>query len=124
MNPEAGHSGPFLVRRGLRIVIPGGSGQVGRLLAAHFHDRGHHVTVLTRGPYTAEWQTVHWDGKTLGPWVETLEGADACIHLSGRSIDCRYTEKNKRKLYESRIGPTRLLHEAIDGLRTPPRVWL
>ena len=99
--------------RPLRIVLPGGSGQVGRMLARVFQERGHHVTVLTRGPYTASWPTVHWDGKTLGPWVETLEGADVCIHLSGRSINCRYTARNRRELYDSRIGPTRLLHRSL-----------
>ena len=110
--------------RPLRIVLPGGSGQVGRMLARVFQERGHHVTVLTRGPYTAPWLTVHWDGKTLGPWVETLEGADVCIHLSGRSIDCRYTARNRRELYDSRIGPTHLLHEAFACLANPPRLWM
>ena len=110
--------------RPLRIVLPGGSGQVGRMLARFFQERGHHVTVLTRGPYTAPWPTVHWDGKTLGPWVETLEGADVCIHLSGRGIDCRYTARNRRELHDSRIGPTRLLHQAIACLQNPPRLWM
>jgi uncharacterized protein (TIGR01777 family) len=105
-------------------VIPGGSGQVGRMLAAFFQERGHHVTVLTRGPYTAPWQTVHWDGVTLGPWVETLEGADVCIHLSGKSVNCRATKKNGKALYDSRIGPTKLLHQAIGTLENPPRVWM
>ncbi len=108
----------------LRIVIPGGSGQVGRMLARFFHERGDHVTVLTRGPYTAPWTTVHWDGQTLGPWVETLEAADVCIHLSGRRIDCRYTARHRRELYDSRIGPTRLLHEAFARLAHPPRLWM
>lgn len=108
----------------LRIVIPGGSGQIGRTLARFFQERGHRVTVLTRGPYTAPWQTVHWDAKQLGPWVETLEGADVCIHLSGRSINCRYTARNRRELYDSRIGPTLLLHQAIAGLADPPRLWM
>ena len=94
------------------------------MLARFFQERGHHVTVLTRGPYTAPWQTVHWDGKQLGPWIETLEGVDVCIHLSGRNINCRYTERNRRELYDSRIGPTRLLHEAIAGLVDPPRLWM
>ena len=106
--------------RPLRIVLPGGSGQVGRMLARF----GHHVTVLTRGPYTAPWQTVHWDGLTLGPWVETLEGADVCIHLSGRSVNCRATARNRRELYDSRIGPTRLLHQAFACLVNPPRLWM
>lgn len=110
--------------RALRIVIPGGSGQVGRTLAGYFQERGHHVTVLTRGPYTANWQTVHWDGINPGPWVETLEGADVVIHLSGKSVNCRATERNKRELYESRIGPTRLLGRVIAGMANPPRLWM
>jgi uncharacterized protein len=110
--------------RRLRIVLPGGSGQIGRMLAAYFQERGHEVTVLTRGPYTASWQTVHWDGVRLGPWVETLEGADVCINLCGRSVNCRATARHRRELYESRIGPTRLLHEAMAGLKNPPGVWM
>ncbi len=113
-----------LVAHPLRIVLPGGSGQVGRMLARFFQERGHHVTVLTRGPYTAPWQTVHWDGKTLGPWVETLEGADVCIHLSGRSVNCRSTERNRRELYDSRIEPTLELHQAFACLVNPPRLWM
>ena len=110
--------------RGLRIVIPGGSGQVGRVLAAYFQERGHHVTVLTRGPYSAPWQTVHWDGVNRGPWIQTLEGADVCIHLSGRSVNCRATKKNRKALYDSRVGTTRLVGDAISVLDNPPRVWL
>jgi uncharacterized protein len=109
---------------GLRVVIPGGSGQVGRLLAGYLQERGHCVTVLTRAPFTAPWQTVHWDGLTLGPWVETLEGADVCIHLSGKSVNCRATARNRRALHDSRIGPTLLLHCAFAELKDPPRLWM
>ncbi len=110
--------------RPLRIVMPGGSGQIGRMLAQFFQERGHYVTVLTRGPYTAPWQTVHWDGRQLGPWIETLEGANVCIHLSGRGIGCRYTARNRRELHDSRIGPTRVLHDAFAVLAHPPRLWM
>ncbi len=110
--------------RALRIVIPGGSGQLGGVLARHFKERGHHVTVLTRGPYTAPWQTVHWDGEHEGPWVDYLEGADVCINLAGRSVNCRYDAENRREIYTSRIGTTRLLNEVIGGLQYPPWVWL
>lgn len=108
----------------LRIVIPGGSGQVGQVLARFFQQRGHHVTVLTRGPYAAEWPTVHWDGLHIGPWTEHLEGADVCINLAGHSVNCRYTLANRRYIYESRIGTTRLLNHVIASLGDPPRVWL
>ena len=110
--------------RALRIVLPGGSGQVGQMLARYFQERGHHVTVLTRGPYTAPWQTVHWDAVNPGPWTETLEDADVCINLTGRSVNCRLTETNRRAMYDSRIRSTRLLNRVIVGLANPPRVWL
>jgi uncharacterized protein len=110
--------------RPLRIVIPGGSGQVGRVLSRYFSQRGHHVIVLTRGPHTAEWQTVHWDAQTPGIWAQYLEGADVCINLAGRSVNCRYTAENRFQIYNSRIVSTRLLGEVIGSLAHPPRMWL
>jgi hypothetical protein len=118
------HFVPAELPRALRIVIPGGSGQVGQLLARYFQDRGHHVTVLTRSPYTASWNTVHWDGENPGPWTDHLQGADVCINLAGRSVNCRYTPANRAAIYNSRIRSTRLLGEVIAGLANPPRVWL
>ena len=107
--------------RPMRIVLPGGSGQVGQALARHFQQQGHHVTVLTRGPYAAPWQTVHWDGEQTGPWTEYLEGADACINLAGRSVNCRYDAANRQAIYDSRIQSTQLLGRVIASLAEPPR---
>jgi hypothetical protein len=115
---------PAVSRRALRIVLPGGSGQVGQLLARHFQECGHHVTVLTRGPYTAPWQTVHWNGEERGPWIETLEGADVCINLAGHSVNCRYHADNRAAIYNSRIRTTQLLNHVIASLAEPPQVWL
>jgi NAD dependent epimerase/dehydratase family enzyme len=112
------------VTRPLRIVLPGGSGQVGQMLARRFQQRGHHVTVLTRSPYSAPWQTIHWDARHTDSWTESLEGADVCINLTGRSINCRPTLANRRAIYESRIGPTLLLHGVIASLAHPPRLWM
>jgi hypothetical protein len=122
INLTAGPTGVGV--RPLRIVLPGGSGQVGQALARHLQQQGHHVTVLTRSPYTAPWQTVHWDGETEGQWIETLDGADVCINLAGRSVNCRYNAKNRAAIYNSRIGTTRLLNRVIANLAEPPRVWL
>lgn len=113
-----------MIERPLRIVIPGGSGQLGQILATHFQQQGHHVTVLTRGPYAAPWQTVHWDGVTIGTWTECLEGADVCINLVGRSVNCRYHAANREAIYNSRIDTTRLLGHVIANLADPPKVWL
>jgi len=97
---------------------------VGRVLARHFQRRGDHVVVLTRSPHTAQWQTVHWDGETGGEWTRYLDGADVCINLAGRSVNCRYTPDNRVEIYNSRIVSTQLLGEAIASLANPPRVWL
>ncbi|MGA3263430.1 MAG: TIGR01777 family oxidoreductase [Terracidiphilus sp.] len=115
---------PAVSQRALRIVLPGGSGQVGQILARHFQERGHHVTVLTRGPYAASWQTVHWDGEEPGEWIETLEGADVCINLAGRGVNCRFHKDNRAAIYNSRIRSTQLLNQVIASLADPPRVWL
>ena len=110
--------------RRLRVVIPGGSGELGWVLARHFQGLGHHVTVLTRGPYTAPWQTVFWDGERTGAWVDYLEGADVCIHVAGRSLHCRYDEAHREEIYRSRVGTTWLLNRVLAELASPPWVWL
>ena len=108
----------------MRIVIPGGSGQMGQMLARNFHAQGHHVSVFSRGPCSEPWETVYWDGETIGPWTEALEGADVCINLAGRSVNCRGTKKNRAAMYESRIRSTEILGEVIAQLAQPPKVWL
>jgi hypothetical protein len=115
-------------QRRLRIVLAGGSGQIGSHLAAHFQRYGHHVTVLTRAPFTANWPTVYWDGENEDTrengWVETLNGADVLIHLSGRSIACPFTPQNRQRIYNSRLRSTRLLGRVIPTLPAPPRLWM
>jgi uncharacterized protein (TIGR01777 family) len=108
----------------MRVVIPGGSGQVGGILARHFHAKGDTVTVLSRQPRPAPWRTVAWDGLTPGAWVAELEDCDVCINLAGRSVNCRYGAENRRAIYESRVRSTSLLNAAIASLKRPPHVWL
>src|SRR5215813_5460578 len=97
----------------MKIVVPGGSGQVGTVLARAFHEDGHEVVVLSRQPGPAPWRVVGWDGRTLGPWMEELEGARAVINLAGRSVNCRYTPQNRRSIKESRVESSRVVGEAI-----------
>jgi len=108
----------------MRIVIPGGSGQVGHILTRHFHAAGHEVIVLSRHPQSAAWRVAVWDALTPGPWVDLLERSDVCINLTGRSVNCRYNESNRRAIYESRIRSTALLNGVIASLQHPPGVWL
>ncbi len=106
------------------IVIPGGSGQVGHILARHFHAAGHDVTILSRRSQAAPWRVIIWDGATQSKWISALEGSDVCLHLTGRSVNCRYTAENRRSIYESRIQSTLLLNEVIGSLNHPSRLWV
>jgi uncharacterized protein len=108
----------------MKIVIAGGRGQVGTVLARHFHAHRHEVIVLSRRRYAAPWKVVIWDGLKHGSWENSLEGCDVCINVTGRSVDCRYTPKNRRAIHDSRVLPTRLLQEAMELLAQPPRVWV
>jgi uncharacterized protein (TIGR01777 family) len=108
----------------MKIVIPGGSGQVGTILARAFHQSGHEVIVLSRKPVSSPWRTVHWDAETLGGWAIELEVADAVINLAGRSVNCRYTAENRRLILESRVKSTQIVGRAIAQASRPPRVWL
>jgi uncharacterized protein (TIGR01777 family) len=108
----------------MKIVIPGGSGQIGTMLARHFHEHGHPVTVLSRTPKPAPWQVLRWNARTDGPWTAALEKSDVCVNLTGRSVNCRYHAENRREMYDSRIVPTRLLNDVISSLKHPPRLWL
>ncbi len=109
----------------MRILLPGGSGQVGTILARHLHAAGHDVTVFSRSPKPAAWKTIYWDGLTLDTaWTDLLEGADAVIHLSGRSVNCRYTPANRKQITDSRVLPTLLLGRAIERCTNPPKTWM
>jgi uncharacterized protein (TIGR01777 family) len=108
----------------MKIIIPGGSGQVGTILARAFVADGHDVVVLSRKPVPAPWRIVGWDGSTLGEWAGEIDGADVVINLAGRSVNCRYTAENRRQIKQSRIDSTRAVGRAIAGALWPPRVWL
>lgn len=108
----------------MRIVITGGSGQVGQILARHFHTRGTAVTVVARHVSPVPWPTVSWDGEHYGEWAKELDGADVVINLAGRSANCRYNEANRREIKESRIVTTRLVGDAIARASDPPKLWM
>jgi uncharacterized protein (TIGR01777 family) len=109
----------------MKIVIPGGSGQVGQLLARAFQNDGHEVVILSRRMESnAAGRIVVWDGRTLGDWTRELEGADVLINLAGKSVNCRYTAANRREITQSRVDSTNAVGQGIAGARRPPRLWL
>jgi NAD dependent epimerase/dehydratase family enzyme len=108
----------------MKIVIPGGTGQVGTLLARAFNNDGHEVVVISRKHEPADWAVVSWDGETLGEWADEIDGADVVINLAGRSVNCRYNEANRREIMDSRVRSTKVVGEAIAKASNPPKVWL
>jgi uncharacterized protein (TIGR01777 family) len=108
----------------VKIVIPGGSGQVGTLLARAFHRDGHDVVVLSRRPAVQPWRVVAWNGSTPGDWQREIDDCDVVVNLAGRSVNCRYTPANRHAILQSRVSSTRVVGQAIANARRPPRVWL
>ena len=108
-----------------KLIIPGGSGFLGRTLAQYFLAQGWRVVILSRSPTPIPGCEIFtWDAKTIGPWSQELEGAQAVINLAGRSVNCRYSATNQRAMMESRTLSTLILGQAIAQCQTPPPVWL
>jgi uncharacterized protein len=106
----------------MKIVIPGGTGQVGAILDQALTADGHEVVVLTRSLRGV--RQVRWDGSTLGAWASHIDGSDVVINLAGRSVSCRYTDENLKAMMSSRVESARVVGEAIAGASRPPKIWL
>ena len=109
-----------------RIILAGGSGFLGRALAAHFLKANWDVMILTRSPNQTGGgaRELAWDACAVGSWQRELEDATAVVNLTGKSVDCRYNDRNRREILASRVNSTCVLGEAIGRCAQPPQVWL
>jgi uncharacterized protein len=111
----------------VKVVIPGGTGQVGGILRRALSASGHEVVVLSRhpdAPLERGVRHVGWDGRTLGDWAAEVDGADAVVNLAGRTVSCRYTDTNLRQMMDSRVDSARVVGSAIRAAGRPPATWL
>ena len=119
----------------LKIIMPGGIGQIGVILTRHFLKSEHEIVILSRNPDRENYLKDHpfshpnvsvlpWDAKQVGDWSEELEGSDVVINLAGRSVNCRYTPENRKMILDSRVESTRVIGRAIAECNHPPKVWL
>lgn len=102
-----------------RIILAGGSGFVGGALAPVLRSKGYEPLVLGRSA-----TDLIWDGKSLGNWASALEGAEAVVNLTGKNINCRHTEENRREIIRSRVESVRVLGDAIARCAAPPKVFV
>jgi len=109
-----------------KIIIAGGTGFLGKILINHFKDKVSQIIVLTRSEVKKKLNVeyIQWDAKSFSGWESQLENADVLINLTGQSVDCRYTKKNRELIYNSRIESTKILNEAVSLCHQPPKLWL
>lgn len=110
----------------MKIIIAAGTGFLGQVLVKHFNNGQNEIIILTRGKNVlkSNIKYVHWDAKRMTGWEHNLENADALINLAGKSVDCRYTAKNKTEILASRIDSTAILNQAVLNCKNPPKHWL
>ncbi|WP_431243126.1 TIGR01777 family oxidoreductase [Flavobacterium sp. P21] len=109
-----------------KLIIASGTGFLGQVLINHFKNKFEEIVILTR----EKSQTidgikyVNWNAKTFSGWEMELENATVLINLAGKSVDCRYTKKNKKEILWSRIDSTKILNKAVLNCKNPPKHWL
>lgn len=109
----------------MKVVVAGGTGFIGGAIVKEFADRGDDIVVLSRSlKHIQNATTVQWDGKTLGPWADRLEGAGAVINVVGESVFTHWTEEKKKQMLSSRVDPTKAIGAAIAKCKKQPAVWV
>jgi uncharacterized protein len=120
-----------------KIVIAGGSGFIGQAVAEYF-GKDNEIVVLSRhvkdvnnsyGKKSISLanhnvRNVHWNAKDIGDWAKEIDGADLVINLAGKSVNCRYTKKNRQEIFDSRTNSTKAIGQAIANATVPPKLWI
>ena len=109
----------------MKVIIAGGTGQIGAALIRHYAKLGYETVVLSRrSVQLTGCSTVVWDGQSLGDWATELDGADVVINLAGRTVNCRYSKENLAQMMSSRVESTKVIGQAIEQASKPPALWL
>jgi uncharacterized protein (TIGR01777 family) len=112
----------------MRVIITGGTGLIGRPLAASLVSDHHQVIVLSRDPARVRGlpsavQVVHWDGRSAAGWGQLVEGAGAIVNLAGENIgDERWTAARRQSIRESRTNAGQAVVEAVVAAAEKPGV--
>ncbi|WP_186279864.1 TIGR01777 family oxidoreductase [Fluviicola chungangensis] len=112
-----------------KIILFAANGFIGESIIDYTktNQKDYQIIAVSRKPIPQlpeGYKQVRWDGKTCGPWTKELEGADLVINLAGKSVNCRYTKKNKAEIFASRLDSTRIIGEAIQDCKQKPICWI
>lgn len=109
-----------------KLIIAGGTGFIGQSIIDYYKNNVEEIVVLTRGKEFDKGNVkyVYWDAKNIGDWINELENTDVLINLVGKSVDCRYTQKNKTLILNSRVDSTHVLNQAINSCERPPKHFI
>lgn len=111
----------------MKILIAGGTGFIGQSIIRNLRlEEDIEFHILTRN-HRENHDNVHyhiWDGKHTGSWKIFVDHCDVLINLAGKSVKCRYNQKNKDEIYNSRIDSTFILGEAVSNSNNPPKLWI
>jgi hypothetical protein len=109
-----------------KIVLAGGTGQIGTALQKHFSPLADEVVVLTRGQSRKEAniQFLNWDGRTISDWKEALRNTNVVVNLAGKNVNCRYTKENRKEIFDSRTGSVEALAGAFTAIGEEPAAWI
>jgi uncharacterized protein len=110
----------------MRLVVTGATGFIGTPLCARLLERGHTLTLFTRGsprdPGGATKRWVHWTPGALREWETTLNGADGVINLAGEPIAAKkWTHLQRHRIETSRVDGTNSLVQAIAKAAVRPK---
>lgn len=106
----------------MKIVVSGSTGLIGSALKSALRD--HEVVPLVRRSVTSGEHALAWDPERGTIDRAGLEGTDAVIHLAGENVFGRWSPAKKQRIYDSRVKGTRLVSDALAGLRRPPATLL
>ena len=111
----------------MKVVIFAANGYIGKVLCNYFAERGNEVIAVTRRAtvYNEKIINLLWDGKSQSSnWNNDLEGTHIVINLAGKSVNCRYNDKNKKEIFDSRTFSTEAIGLAIRNCKNPPGLWI
>jgi uncharacterized protein (TIGR01777 family) len=109
-----------------KIILAGGNGYLGKVLADHYKNMADQITILSRSAKAPQGnvKTLVWDGRNEGKWTSEMEGAELLVNLCGKNVNCRYTKANREEIVASRVLPTALLNRVVSKLQSPPQLWI